>query len=201
MGRDADRGTALSAPRSAAPARKEIMTDPNHRRGNAPWIVAVVLALVAGALVVFLVHTYSARNSDKRNAGRLLAPTAEQQKAVETGAIEAANLTTLSRANYEADFARALAGASGQLRQDLQAHKAAYLSAMNAGKFDLKASVVESAFESEAAGKVLILVTLNGTHVVDNVANPVATPQRLELTMVPSNGKWLAADFTAVNIQ
>ena len=72
---------------------------------------------------------------------------------------------------------------------------------MNAGKFDLKSSVVESAFESESGGKVLILVTINGTHVVDKVASPITTPQRLELTMVKSGGKWLAADLLAVGVQ
>ena len=120
---------------------------------------------------------------------------------MQSGATEAANLTTLSRANYEADFARALAGATGTLRQDLWPSKAAYLSAMTAGKFDLKSSVVESAFESECQRQ-----GADPGHAQRHArgrqrASPIASPQRLELTMVHSGGKWLAADLFAVGVQ
>jgi hypothetical protein len=177
------------------------MSDQNRPRESAPWIVAGVLAVLAAVLVVLLVRTNSVADDNKRSAGNQLAPTADQQRAVQSGAVEAANLTTLSRSTYGADFKRALAGTTGALRKDLLGKKSAYLSAMTAGKFDLKSSVVESAFESESDGKVLILVTLNGTHVVDKVPSPIATPQRLELTMVKSGSKWLAADFEAVGVQ
>lgn len=179
------------------------MSDRNPTRTSpAPWLVAGVLALVAAALVVLLLHTTSVKDETSAGgAGSALSPTADQLKAVQSGAIEAANLTTLSRAHYQSDFARALAGTTGTLRKDLMSKKAAYLSAMTAGKFDLKSTIVESAFESESGGKVLILVTLNGTHVVDQVVSPISTPQRLELTMVHSGGKWLAADFIAVGVQ
>ena len=177
------------------------MSDRSQSRTRTPWIGAAVLTLVVAALVVLLVRTWSIKDDNNRSGGNALAPTSDQDHAVQSGAIEAANLTTLSRANYEADFKRALAGTTGTLRKDLLNKKAAYLSAMNAGKFDLKASVVESAFESQSGDKVLILVTLNGTHVVDKVSSPIATPQRLELTMIKQGDKWLAADFVAVGVQ
>jgi hypothetical protein len=177
------------------------MSQQSNPRSAAPWVVAGALVLIAAVLVVLVVRVRAVGDDNTRNAGQLLAPTQSQQQAVEAGATEAANLTTLSRSKYQADFARALAGATGNLAKDLRSHKAAYLSAMTAGKFDLKASVVQSAFESEADGKVLVLVTLNGTHVVDKVANPVATPQRLELTMVRSGNSWLASEFVAVGVQ
>jgi Mce-associated membrane protein len=171
-------------------------------RSNAAWVVAGVLGVVTAVLVVLLVHVASVRASASKASGSSeLSPTPDQLKAVQSGAIEAANLTTLSRANYDADFNRALAGATGTLRQDLLNKKASYLSAMQAGKFDLKSSVIESAYESESNGKVLILVTINGSHVVDKVVSPITTPQRLELTMVRSGGKWLAADLLAVGVQ
>jgi hypothetical protein len=47
----------------------------------------------------------------------------------------------------------------------------------------------------------MILVTLNGSHVVDKVVSPITTPQRLELTMVRSGTKWLASDFLSVGVQ
>ena len=60
---------------------------------------------------------------------------------------------------------------------------------------------MQSAFESQQGDKVLVLVTINGTHVVDGVASPITTPQRFELTMVHSGGKWLAADLLSVGVQ
>jgi hypothetical protein len=177
------------------------MSDQTQPRDNAPWLVAAVLALLTAALVVILVHTLSVRSSDKQAAGAAYGLTSDQSRAVQAGATEAANLTTLARKTYAHDFTRALAGATGQLRSDLVTKKGAYLSAMDAGKFDLKASVVQSAFESQAGDRMLILVTVNGTHVVDNVASPITTPQRFELTMVRSGTKWLAADLLSVGVQ
>lgn len=199
MAQPATTGTTAGAPRT-----KESMSDQNRARsdsGTAPWIVAGVLAVLAAVLIVLIVRANADSRHDTRDAGSLISPTADQLRAVQSAAIEAANLTTLSRAHFEADFARALAGTTGDLRHDLTGKKTAYLSAMRAGKFDLKSSVVVSAFESQTGAKVLALVTLNGTHVVDKVASPVTTPQRLELTMVKSGGKWLASEFTQVGVQ
>ncbi len=171
-------------------------------KNTAAWYAAGVLGLITAVLVVLLVHVSSVRASDSKNsASDAVSPTADQLQAVQSGAIEAANLTTLSRAKYQSDFTRALNGTTGTLRKDLMSKKADYLSAMTAGKFDLKSSVIESAFESESGGQVLILVTINGSHVVDNVTSPITTPQRLELTMVKSGNKWLASDLLAVGVQ
>ena len=177
------------------------MTDQTQPRSSAPWIVAAVLALLTAALVVLLVHVLSVRSSNDSAASASYSLTPDQTKAVQAGATEAANLTTLARKTYSHDFTRALDGATGNLRKDLQDKKGAYLSAMNAGKFDLKSSVVQSAFESQSGDKVLVLVTINGTHVVDNVASPVTTPQRFELTMVRSGNGWLASDLLSVGVQ
>jgi hypothetical protein len=180
---------------------EEIMSEQTRARGRAPWVVATVLVLVVAALVVALVHVRAVRDDNKRDAGGAGAPTAAQQRAVQAGATEAANLLTFTRKNFAADFARALKGTSGALKKDLTARKATTLSAMTKGKFDLKASVVESAFESASGGKVVILVTVNGTNVSDSKTPSVAQPQRLELTMVPSGSSWLADNLVSVGIQ
>src|SRR4051794_37720044 len=177
------------------------MSQQTRARGNAPWVAAAVLTVVVALLALALVRVRAVADDNDRNAGTAAGPTSDQLEAVQAGATEAANLTTLTRKNYSGDFARALAGASGNLRKDLLAHKKSYLSAMTSGKFDLKATVVESAFEADSAGKVTMLVTLNGTHVVDGQPNSVASVQRLELTMVSAGGKWLATDFTSVGVQ
>jgi flagellar basal body rod protein FlgG len=46
-----------------------------------------------------------------------------------------------------------------------------------------------------------VLVTVNGSRVVDKVTNPITTPQRFQLTMVNSGGKWLASDLLSVGVQ
>ena len=91
------------------------MSEQNRAQGNAPWVVAGVLVLVVAALTVLLVHTYSVRDDNNRNAGLQNGPTADQQAAVQAAATEAANLTTFSRKNFTADFTRALNGATGAL--------------------------------------------------------------------------------------
>jgi hypothetical protein len=165
------------------------------------WVVAGALLLVLAALAVLLVRTYAVRADDRQDAGGRYAPTAEQQAAVQAGATEAANLTTYARNRFAADFARALAGTTGSLRKDLAGKKAMTLSAMTQGKFDLKSSVVQSAFESADGGKVLVLVTLNGRHVFDDAKQVSASvPQRLELTMTRSAGAWRAENLTSVGI-
>ena len=76
------------------------MSDPKPAHSTTPWIVAGVLVLVVAALTVLLVHTYSVRNDNKSQAGSSVQPTRDQLNAVQMGATEAANLTTLSRKNF-----------------------------------------------------------------------------------------------------
>jgi hypothetical protein len=176
------------------------MSEQNRAQGNAPWVVAGVLVLVVAVLTVLLVHTYSVRDDNNRNAGLQNGPTSDQQAAVQAAASEAANLTTFSRKNFTADFARALNGATGALKSDVTKNKTKTLQAMTQGKFDLVSKVVVSAFESATANQVLVLVTLNGTHKFDTGQTSIASPQRLELTMVRSGTAWLAKDLFKVGL-
>jgi hypothetical protein len=176
------------------------MSEPKRAQGRTPWVVAGVLVLLVALLTLLLVHTISVGRDNDRNAGSRFAPTSDQQQAVQAGATEAANLLTFSRKKFQADFARALNGATGNLKKDLAARKATTLSAMTKGKFDLTAKVVESAFENEQSGKVQLLVTINGANVNDSGQTSAAAPQRLELTMVHSGGKWLASNLSSVGI-
>lgn len=176
------------------------MSEQNRAQGTAPWGVAGVLVLVVAALTVLLVHTYSVRDDNAGNAGSQNGPTADQQAAVQAAATEAANLTTFSRKDFTADFTRALNGATGALKSDVAKNKTQTLNAMTQGKFDLMSKVVVSAFESATATQVLVLVTLNGTHKFDNGQTSIASPQRLELTMIRSGSSWLAKNLFKVGL-
>jgi hypothetical protein len=180
------------------------MSQPNRaavKSGNAPWILASVLAVLVVVLALALVRVLAVRHDSDRSGVGWAAPTTADQQAVTAGATEAANILSFTRKNFGRDFDRALAGATGKLRSDLAAKRTLTLSQMTRGKFDLKADVVRSAFESEDGGAVLLLVTVNGSRVGDTGQASVPSTQRLELTMVRQGGKWLASNLLSVGIQ
>lgn len=174
---------------------------PPARSRRAPWLAAAVLALVVAALVLALVRVDSVRaNAD---AGSQYGPTAQQRAAVRAGAIEAANMLTFTRAHFARDYDRALHGMTGALAHDFGSARIRNktLQTMRRGKVDLRGTVVQSAFESQSGGSVLIMVTVNGMQVSDAGNTSTPNPQRLELTMVQRDGRWLASNLTSVGIQ
>jgi hypothetical protein len=172
-------------------------------RAPAPWITAAVLGVLVAVLVVALVHVRAVRdNQHKEQALSRYQLPAHQQAAIQAGATEAANLLTYSRRAFAADFARGLAGATGSLKKDITSRRTTTLATMTKNKIDLTAAVQESAFEgTDEHGNVLVLVTVDGYSKNDKGVSSVATPQRVELTMVNSGGKWLASNLTSIGIQ
>ena len=185
------------------------MSDQAARPGSAqrrwlPWAVAGVLALLCAAIIAVLpyVRGVSNRADAAANAAKgTVALPLDEQQAVQAAATEAANVLTYSRKNFDADWDRSLAGATGKLRSDHAADKATTLERLTSQKVDLKATVEHSAFETAEDGKVLVLVTVTGIAVNDQGERSAQTPQRLELTMVKSGDKWLASDLTMIGIQ
>ncbi len=116
---------------------------PESRRASAaPWIVAAV----AGAVLVALLVTYfvALRPAQDDVVGDL---TAAEGAAVDAAGTEMANLLSFRRAHFDADFQRALAGATGALKSDVQSKKDVTLSTMTKGKFDLVGAVTHKALE------------------------------------------------------
>lgn len=184
------------------------MSDTPARPGGAfrrwlPWAVAAVLAALVVLMAIALPHVRAVSNQarDAADVGKSVALPTDYQAAVQAAATEAANILTYSRKDFDADWNRALAGSTGNLRKDQEAKRSDTLNAMTKNKIDLKAEVEQSAFESADGGQVLALVTVNGYTVNDSGVRSAETPQRLELTMVQSGGKWLASDLTMIAIQ
>src|SRR3954470_22059536 len=108
---------------------EEIMSESAQESGSRagsgrrwlPWLTALVLALVCVAIAVVLPHVHAvsvrARSAADAAAGQVALPT-DDQKAVQAAATEAANLLTYSRTNFDADWNRALNGATGALKSD-----------------------------------------------------------------------------------
>jgi hypothetical protein len=170
---------------------------PETRRASAaPWITAAV----AGAVFVALLVTYfvALRPAEDQVSGDL---TAKENAAIDAAASEMANLLSFRRAHFDADFRRALAGATGSLRSDVQGKKDLTKTTITKGKFDLIGKVTHKALEGPAgSGKqagYVVLVTVNGYR--SNAASQVVQ-QSLAVTVVRSGGKWLASGVTNIGI-
>lgn len=159
-----------------------------------PWIVAGVLGAVLVALVA--VYFFVLRPDEDNVVGAL---TGEEQTVLTTAGTEAANVLSYRRAHFEQDFQRALAGATGSLRGDLQQEKSVTLKTITDGKFDMNATVTHSALEGPVSGKnaYTVLVTLNGYR---SNAPAQPSPSQLALTVVKVKGKWLVSDIQNIGV-
>ena len=169
--------------------------------GRAAWIAAGVAAVVAAALaVVLFVVVYPARADHRRTAGSR-AFSADEQAAMKAASVQMVNMLSYSRAHFDADFARALAGTTGQLHTDLSGDKATTQSQLTSNKFDTSGTVTDVALEGGDTGKgLLVLVVAEGFKVDDKGQKSAGLPQRVELTMVRQHGKWLASDLQGLNL-
>jgi Mce-associated membrane protein len=169
--------------------------------GRAAWIAAALAAVVAAALaVVLFVVVYPARSDHSSSAGTR-ALSADEQAAMKAASVQMVNLLSYTRPDFDADFARALAGTTGQLHDDLAKDKDNTLAQLKASKFDTKGTVSDVAVESGTPAKgLLVLVVAEGFKIDDKGQSSVGLPQRVELTMVRKDGKWLATDLKGLNL-
>lgn len=165
-------------------------------RSAAPWVIAGVAA-VAFAVLFYLYYSVLPDYKDSHTPGDL---TSTEQRAVTAAATETTNLLSYRRANFDADFQRALDGATGGLKTDIQGKRAATLAAMTKGKFDLVAKVTNQALEGPTAKSgsgYIVLLTVNG---YQSTQPDLPNQQSLRVTMVQVKGKWLAADVQNVSV-
>jgi hypothetical protein len=172
------------------------MSQPSGTASRLPWIVAVCLAVLVAVLTVGFIHVHTASRNHARNPyGSGYGLTADQQAAVTAAATEAANVTTYNRKTFDADYERALKGATGSLKSDITSDKAQTLSTLTTGKVDFKGTVAASAYQQMTSdGKgVVVLVTVNTFQVFDTASQDSNAVQRLVVTMVKSGKVWLAS--------
>jgi hypothetical protein len=157
-------------------------------RSWAPWLIAVVAGVVFAAGII--VYYAPLRNARADNA---VGTFSNREKAAMTAAaVETANLLTYHRTTFDADYARAVNGATGALKKDVASKKASTLSTLTKGKFDLTARVTHQALVG-ASGKnnVTVLISLNG---YKSTTPDVPTPQNLVVTMTKVGSNWLASN-------
>lgn len=178
------------------------MTDAARSNDATPWIVAGALGIVAIVLAAVVLFVIYPDKHDKQKLANARGLTTTEQQAVDAASKQALNLTTYARKTFEADYARALAGATGAFAKDLQdtTKKAALLKQMNDGKFDLQGSVSNAAFETVADGKYSVLVLTQSYQLLADNKKSAPTQNRFLFTMQHTGGKWLASDLQAVGL-
>jgi Mce-associated membrane protein len=165
-----------------------------ERPGRAPWIVAGVLGVVTAALAVWLFGVILPNRGQDAEA-----LSSNERAAVAAARTFVVNQFTYSRASFDSDFNRAVAGATGAARDDLVKNKANLLAAMTKGQFDLTGSVQDAAFVSADGSTVTVLVSATGYQVSASGQVPTSL-SRFKITMTKSGSSWLASDLQSVGL-
>jgi len=179
-----------------------ISTSAHRFRSTAPWIAAVVAALVLAGLIVAYVVTDS---DSSRPTGSL---TDSEQQAVAAASTIVANLGTFSRADFDKDYQRALDATTGSLHSQVAKDKSLTKKSLTANKFDISVKIRHAALESsgtisssKSKTKVFGYVVLVSFYRYLSTAADNPTPQDLEITVHKAKGTWLASDASPVGIQ
>jgi hypothetical protein len=171
------------------------MSEPRRAPTVAPWIVAAVAGVVTVALLVtFLVVLVPYRRDHA--PGRF---TSREKDAMAAASIESANTLSYRLKQFDADFARALAGTTGDVRDELQGDKSATLQAMTAGKYDLAAKVTHVALQGTSGKGYAVLVTMDAGPTVAGAQQQQPTWQ-VDLVPTKAKVKWLISKITVIGL-
>jgi hypothetical protein len=125
----------------------------------------------------------------------------------ETQAMDAArqfvvNVFSYGKASFDSDFQRALSGSTGDLTNQVTNTKTALQASLTGGTLvSTKAEVKAAGIEQTTSSGIQILVVAE-TYSIDASNKSTDTgQQRMDVTMVNKNGKWLASALTAIGYQ
>src|SRR6266568_3545678 len=173
---------------------REKMAD-GQRHSRLPWravgaltVVAAVLAGLLGSLIVRRGHHVTAGLD------------AREQAAVDAAAREIVDAQSFRLAHFDADFARATAGLTGDMLKELTAKKAALRTSLQQSKHDTSATVTQAALSEVNGAKAVVLLTMKNYRTdKSGQRTPFATGS-FKITMSEVGGKWLASDLTSVGL-
>ncbi len=156
-----------------------------------PLVVGVTLQLVGGHWLVSVLQ---------QGLGPVVSPPGSPQliAAAVAGLVEVQRLLSYLRANFAADYARALAGATASLRAGLLARRAAVLSSMRAGGYDTSGQVVGLAVMSASGNTVVLLVAAQTTDIAPSGIQRLPATPRLQVSMRVVDGRWLVDSVSPV---
>lgn len=170
------------------------MTD-TRSEGRAAWITAAVLGVFALVLAAGLGVLLVVRNHHANPAlnGR-------EQAAVDAASREMINLQSFRLAHFDADFARATSGLTGDLLTALNGKKAALKNGLATSKQDTAATVTQAGYEQAKGSSALVLLTMNNYRVDAKGKKTLFGSGRFEVTVNDVNGTWLASNLTSVGL-
>lgn len=178
------------------------MTDTRAPIGRAPWLTAAalgVVAIVLAGVVLFVIRPDRHRHE---KAARAVGLPAAAQQAIDAASKQVVNMLSYSRKSFDADYSRAVNGATGALRTDLSdgSKKSTLLKQMTSGKLDLQGTVTAAAFEESSGANWLVLIYAQAYQVPDGGKRTLSSAPRFEITMTKVDGKWLASDLQNVGL-
>jgi hypothetical protein len=157
------------------------------------WLGVAVAALLVVAVVLGVLRL------TRRTDGAAALSSAEQA-AVNAARQETINLQTYRRANFEADFAAALAGLTPTKATQWQANKATLKTKLTQLKQDAGATVSGAGLVS-FDGKSAVVVVASDTLRVDAAGKSTTAAQNRSLvSMKLIGGKWLMDDLQSVSV-
>jgi hypothetical protein len=173
---------------------REKMAD-GQRHSGLPWRVVGALTLVA-VVLAGLLGWLLVQRGHHTTAGL----TAREQAAVDAAAREIVDAQTFRLAHFDADFARATAGLTGDMLQELTSKKAALRSSLQKSKHDTSATVTQAALDEVDGAKAVVLLSMKNYRIdKSGQRTPFATGS-FKITMSEVGGKWLASDLTSVGL-
>lgn len=155
-------------------------------------VLGVVVVGLAGASVYFGVAVHRA-DTEERVRHEVIA--AAKQEAV--------NLTSQDYATIARDFDRMLAGATGDLRSDLDSQRSRYGDTFVKNKLRAEGAATDAGLVTMRGGQATVLVVVDQTVRSESKGKQQAFTTRryrLELDMAQVNGRWLAANLRAAGL-
>jgi Mce-associated membrane protein len=199
------RTTVLDPPGTPEPARRDSdASRPAARRGPgrltgwlSGWsgalkaVLAGLLALTLVAVAVLVLVGYRVRAEDRVETARVQALAAAQDNAV--------TILSYDYRHLDADFAAARKTLTGQFATD---YASTTRSVVRPGAEQyhavVKAEVAAGSVVSATADKVVVLLFVNQTTTSTRLDGPRVDLNRVQLTMVPVDGRWLVSKVTAL---
>lgn len=159
-----------------------------------PWIIAGVAGAAFVALLVVYYVVLRPYASD-HVTGEL---SSSETDAVTSAATDVTNILSYRRAHFAADYNRAIASSTGDLKKSVVGKRNTALKALTTGKFDLSAKVTHQALSAPVkGGGYVVLLTINGYRSSEPA---IPMQQNLRATVVQVNGKWLVRDLENIGV-
>lgn len=173
---------------------REKMAD-RQRHSAVPWWVVGALVVVA-ALLAAVLGWLLVQRGDHVTAGL----NGREQAAVDAASRELVNVQTFRLDHFDADFARATAGLTGEPLRDFTAKKAALHTALQRSAFDTVATVTQAAWQESRSANEVVLLSMKNYRVDKTGKRTPFQTGRFKVTVTEVDGKWLLSDFTSVGL-